>query len=294
MRAVPLLLLLATRLASAQPPRVRPRLLVPTGGQGKVLKVDVGKTPRRVEIYLPPHYDDAKRHFPVLYLQDGQNIFDPHAMHGGWAADQAVLKTTREGTAEPLIIVGIQNAGDFYKRLDEYAPDFGHVKKGPDGNPGSGGGKAEKYLDYLEHELKPWVDSRFRTRRADTAIGGSSIGALLSLHAGFTRPRTFPRVLAMSPSLWWANRAQLDRLKLQPIPPGLRLYLDSGGEDDGKQKTEELRKALTGRGMREGYWPLPDWSARLWHWAEPKHEHYEGAWRERLPRGLQALFPARQ
>jgi predicted alpha/beta superfamily hydrolase len=231
---------------------------------------------RRVVVHLPPGYGvDPERRYPVLYLQDGQNLFDPAAPFGGWAVDRATDGMPRLGKSAPVIVVGIENGGA--RRMLEYTPSR---------DPGErGGGGADRYLDFITKELKPAIDRSFRTLadRGHTAIGGSSLGGLLSLYAGITRPRVFGRVLAMSPSLWWNGGELVKKVAEGTRPRGLRIYLDSGGAHDGRENTDRLRDLLAGKGMRFG--------RDLWHWCEPTHEHNEAAWRDRFPRALSSLFP---
>jgi len=231
---------------------------------------------RRISVYLPALYDIRKtRRYPVLYLQDGQNLFDRQAFFGGWAADTAVEETTQAGEAAQVIIVGIHNTA---ARMREYTPTR---------DPLYGGGGADRYLDFLVRELKPWVDRRWRTRpdASQTGIGGSSLGGLLALHAGLARPQVFGRVLSMSPSLWWDSGELLGRVQGLARVPAIRVYLDSGGPSDGQKNAEQMRDLLAARGLRFGQ--------TLWHWSEPTHQHNEMAWRERLPRALSLLYPAR-
>jgi hypothetical protein len=137
---------------------------------------------RRIWVCLPPSYDsDPERRFPVLYLQDGQNVFDgATAFLAGheWEADETAERLIEQGRIEPLIIVAVDNAGA--RRVDEYTP-------APDARDHGGG--ADLYGRMLVEELKPWVDQTWRTRadREDTGIGGSSLGALVSLWVGLSR-----------------------------------------------------------------------------------------------------------
>ncbi|MHC4392171.1 MAG: alpha/beta hydrolase-fold protein, partial [Planctomycetota bacterium] len=129
----------------------------------------LGET-RRLSVYLPAGYDALPgTRYKVIYLQDGQNLFDPRAFFGGWAADDAADQTAAAGLAEPVIIVGVHNTG---ARMSEYTPTRDATY---------GGGEAADYLDFLALELKPAIDRSFRTRpeAENTAIGGSSLGGLL-------------------------------------------------------------------------------------------------------------------
>lgn len=237
----------------------------------------VGPRGRRLSVYLPPSYDRAStRRYPVLYLLDGQNLFDPYAMHGGWDAARAADERIAARTLAPLILVGVWNSP---ARMEEYT----FV---PDSEYGGGGGG--EHLDFLLDEVKPFVDRRWHTRRTaeDTGIGGSSLGGLFALEAGLSRPDRFRRVLAMSPSLWWADRDLVGRLESATPPrPPLRIYLDAGDQNDGLEDTLAAREALLHWGFTEG--------RNLTFAIGRGHSHNEIAWRQRLPDALEALFPAR-
>jgi len=233
---------------------------------------------RSIFVYLPESYDAAAaqgRRYPVVYAQDGQNLFDRNAFFGGWQADAALDSGIAGGRIAPLILVGTANTPD---RIGEYTPT-------PD--PRYGGGRADRYLDFIERELKPWVDGRYRTLAdaRNTGILGSSLGGLVSFHAGWTRPHVFGNVGAMSPSLWWDGERLLRQVQaFGGTRPAARFFVDSGGSADGADACARLRDALAALGYR--------FDADLFHWVEWGHQHNEIAWRERLPRVLASLFPA--
>ena len=130
---------------------------------------------REIIVYLPPTYEsEPHRRFPVLYMQDGQNLFDPNTSYVAgkpWFLDQAAEAGIRDGRVEPVIIVGIHHAND--KRIDEYTPTMDAKRKG---------GKAAKYARALINDIKPFIDTEYRTRPCpmNTGIGGSSLGGLVS------------------------------------------------------------------------------------------------------------------
>jgi predicted alpha/beta superfamily hydrolase len=228
---------------------------------------------RHVVVYLPAWYDRRpSARYPVLYLQDGQNLFDPGAFWGGWAAQDAA-DAAAQGGAEQIIIVGIDNSP---ARMDEYTPVY-------DASVGAGGG-ADRYLDFVAGELKPEIDRRYRTRAdaASSGFGGSSLGGLLALYAGVTRPGSFGRILAMSPSIWWGNRWIMNLVGAMPRLPKIKVYLDSGGARDGATDCFAMRDLLEQKGLAFG--------STLWHWYEPGAEHNEAAWRARLPRAIADLY----
>jgi len=133
-------------------------------------------TRRDLIVYLPPDYDaSSKTRYPVLYLQDGQNLFDPETAFGGrdWQADLTADRLVQQGSIRALIIVGIYNTG--VRRISEYTPTRDPRSKK--------GGKAERYAQMLAREIKPFIDTEYRTAKsaACTGVGGSSLGALTAL-----------------------------------------------------------------------------------------------------------------
>ena len=178
-------------------------------------------THRDIDVFLPPSYKRTRRRYPVVYMQDGQNLADPHRAFGGntWELPHAMATLASRGIE--AIVVAVPNMGE--ERLREYSPFF---------DPRHGGGDGDAYLAYLERTVKPLVDRRFRTRpeREATGIFGSSMGALISLYGFFRAPDTFGFVGAMSPSLWFAGRAMLTYIENDGSPGG-RIYFDTGTEE---------------------------------------------------------------
>jgi predicted alpha/beta superfamily hydrolase len=238
-------------------------------------------TPRDIVVYLPPGYDSADS-CPVLYLQDGQNLFDPHTAFGGqdWRADVTADDLIRRDAIEPLIIVGIYNTG--VRRVSEYTPTKDpHRRKG---------GKGDRYAKMLAHELKPFIDREYRTRRSavHNGVGGSSLGGLVSLETGLLYPRVFGQLAIFSPSVWWDNRSILEMVRAYKFEVRARIWLDTG-TDEGDAPHQAigdlnlLRDALTEKGWREGV----DLRCTVVHGAG----HHERAWGARLGEVLQYLFP---
>ena len=239
-------------------------------------------TPRDIVVYLPPGYNSGAASCPVLYLQDGQNLFDPHTAFGGqdWRADVTADELIRRGAIEPLIMVGIYNAG--VRRISEYTPTKDARRRK--------GGKGERYARMTAHELKPFIDREYRTRRAaaHTGVGGSSLGALVSLETGLLYPRVFGRMALLSPSVWWDNRSILDMVRAYAFAGRARIWLDSGTEEgDAPCQTiadlKLLRDALTEKGWQEGV------DLRCCEVAGGAHN--EGSWGARFGEVLQYLFP---
>jgi len=151
-------------------------------------------TTRRIWIYLPPDYVSSRKKYPVLYMHDGQNLFDDKTSFAGeWQIDEALDKIYQE-TGKSAIVVGIDNGGE--KRMEELSP-FKNEKYG--------GGNGENYMRFIVETLKPYIDGNFRTKpgRKHTILGGSSLGALISVYGGVKHPGTFGKILAFSNAFWF-------------------------------------------------------------------------------------------
>ena len=221
------------------------------------------------------------REYPVLYLHDGQNLFDGATSfipgmdwHVGQTADQCI----QEGRIEPLIIVGIYNAGK--QRLGEYTPTRA---------PKLGGGRANRYAKFLLDEVRPFVKGNYRVREGvgNTGIGGSSLGGLVSLYLGLREPRTFGKIAALSPSIWWNERVILRFAATAPVEPLPRIWLDIGTGEGRRivDDVERFRDVLLKKGWQAG---------RNLHYERVEGaEHNEAAWAQRVGPFLQFLFPAR-
>ena len=240
-------------------------------------------TPRDIIVYLPPDYaSDAPRRYPVLYLHDGQNLFDAETAFGGqeWHADEIAESMIRQGAIEPLIMVGIYNTGS--QRVDEYTP-------APDAH-GHHGGKARLYAAMLIEEIKPFIDAEYRTLDTPecTGMGGSSLGGLVTLYVGLRHPEIFGKLAVLSPSVWWRNGVILRMIRDHPID-GIKpkIWLDTGTAE-GSHPSRIVRDARRLRDvlLRQGWTAGED----LAYYEETDGLHNEVAWAARLPRVLQFLF----
>ena len=236
---------------------------------------------RDLIVYLPPGYhEQEQRRFPVLFLHDGQNLFDGRTSfipgmdwHVGQTADYCI----QAGLVEPLIIVGIYNAGK--QRLGEYTPTR---------MPKLGGGRANRYAKFLLEEVRPFLLSNYRVQSGaeNTGIGGSSLGGLVSLYLGLRLPHVFGKIAALSPSVWWNQRVILSFADAAPVDPLPRIWLDIGTREGGRivEDVERFRDILLGKGWRLG---------RDLHYQRVEGaEHNEAAWAQRVGPFLQFLFPA--
>jgi len=244
---------------------------------------------RTVLVYLPPGYDeeDEERRYPVLYMHDGQNVFDAGTSFIGveWGVDEALERMIGEEQVRPLIVVAIYNTGE---REFEYTPT-------QDAGRGKGGG-ASLYADFIVDELKPYIDWTYRTKpeRLHTGIMGSSLGGIASLYIAWTHPDVFSRVGAMSTAYWWSNSQILTTLEEVDPPPGVRVWLDMGtAEDKSDRNNDEVpdiieqhrlaRNILMAKGLE-----IP---RTLRYIEEEGAVHNERAWAARFPRAVEFLFP---
>jgi predicted alpha/beta superfamily hydrolase len=235
---------------------------------------------RQITVYLPTQYAaETGRSFPVMYLHDGQNLFDPrtsyvpgHTWRAGLTADRLAL----EGRAEPVILVGIANTG--LRRMAEYTPtrDFR-----------MGGGEGSRYGRVLIEEVKPFIDRTFRTLpdAACTGLGGSSLGGLITLFLGLQHPEVFSRLAVISPSIWWDHRSILSFVTSANPRPNLRIWLDIGTAEGARhvRDTELLARLL----RKHGWTPGLDLAFQTF----PGAIHNEDAWADRFDQVLAFLYP---
>jgi predicted alpha/beta superfamily hydrolase len=233
-------------------------------------------------VYLPPGYhEQPKRAFPLMYLHDGQNLFDGSTSfipgnywHVGETADYMI----QQGLVEPLIIVGIYNYGRH--RLREYTPTRA---------PKLGGGSANRYAKFLLEEVRPFLERNYRILGGaeNTGIGGSSLGGLVSLYLGLRRPKIFGKIAALSPSVWWNERVILRFASANTVRPLPRIWLDIGTNEGPRilDDVERFRDILIGKGWQQG--------RDLQYQRVEGGEHNENAWATRVGPFLQFLFPVR-
>jgi predicted alpha/beta superfamily hydrolase len=234
---------------------------------------------RTVAVWLPPKYErDTTSRFPVLYLHDGQNLFDTATAFGvEWQVDETATALIKRGEIEPLIVVGVFNAGD--ARAEDYTP-LADVKIGRGGGLGPHG-------RMLVEELKPWIDARYRTLpdSPHTALGGSSLGGLATLHLGLRYPTVYGSLAVHSPAVWWADRGVIADVQALPTRLPWRLWLDAGTAEGPNviPDVRALRDALVQKGWRVG--------RDLVYLEVEGAGHDEQAWAARVAPMLRFLFP---
>ena len=240
---------------------------------------------RTISVWVPPGYDlEPERRYPVLYLHDGQNLFDPETAFAGnpWFADEVAERDVRAGRVEPLILVGIANSVD---RLREYGPRLSGLEPDED--------RSREYGRFLVEEVKPFVDSSYRTlpRPESTGIGGSSMGGLISLQLCKWYPEVFGRCAALSPSLWWDRESFLHDLHNNSRwMERCRVWLDMGTREGGSEagmramvrRASRLAQEFERHGMREG--------VQFAFLEAEEGLHNESSWGGRFDRVLQFLY----
>ena len=238
---------------------------------------------RDVIVYVPPGYDEEpERTYPVLYLHDGQNLFDGRTSFvkgRTWKVREHADEAIAAGEVEPLVIVGINNTGD--RRLAEYTHEH---------NWQMGGGEANKYGELLTLELMPWIESQYRVRhdRESTGLGGSSLGGLVTLYLGLRYAQHFGKLALLSPSVWWNHKSILGYLNEHAPQTWERpqVWLDVGDREGQRtlRDVEHLARRLKANGWRPG---------ETMHFEKVNGgTHDEASWAARVRPMLRFLFPA--
>ena len=236
---------------------------------------EVLKNQRNILVYLPPNYDsEPKRRYPVLYMHDGQNVFDgmtSYIPNGEWRADETAEGLIRAGLIEPIIIVAIDNGG--MARADEYLPTQMTQRDGS-----KWGGDSDGYAKMLIEEVKPLIDRTYRTKKdsANTALAGSSFGGIATLYIGTTHPETFSKLGVFSPSLWWDSGVMIRRVRSLKGKPARKVWVDMGTAEgaDSVALTLSLQKELVGKGYQNG--------KDLAVYVDGFAQHNEAAWASRF------------
>lgn len=240
---------------------------------------------RTILVYVPPGYEqDTASRYSVLYMHDGQNVFDAATSFLGieWGADESAERLIETGRIRPLIIVAIYNTRE---RMDEYTPWRDDRRKG--------GGRGEAYARFLVKEVKPFIDREYRTKpgRKSTAVAGSSLGGLMSLYLAMEYPQTIGKCGVISPALWWNDRrilkeAEAKRESLRET----RFWVDMGTAEgrqlsefgDALSETRRLVKLFDEIGLKSG---------RDYRYVEVENgEHNEAAWAARFPELLEFFY----
>jgi predicted alpha/beta superfamily hydrolase len=228
---------------------------------------------RTLRLYLPPGYAGSERRYPVIYMHDGQNLFDDATSYAGeWGADETLNAMAARSGFE-AIVVGIDNGAG--KRTNELNP-FDH--------PRFGAGEGEQYLSFIVQVVKPYIDAHYRTQpqRESTAIFGSSLGGLISDYAMHRHPQVFGKAGVFSPSYWIAP-AFWDYAAAHPLPRDAQVYLYAGGREGPEMVEGTLRRQAQLQAMGIAC------ATRI----APDGEHNETTWRAEFPAAVAWLFSLR-
>lgn len=232
------------------------------------------KRRRRISVLLPYNYHETDRSYPVLYLQDGQNLFEEKNAYGTWGVDKSLARLSEIGRGD-LIVVAIDHGGR--DRIREFSPY-------PNNNWGTGLGR--EYVRFLVETLKPYIDQNFRTLadREHTGVGGSSLGGLISIYAGLMFPHSFSKLMVFSPSLWAAQKIFFEPIRFfVPVPTKIYLY---GGGKEGANMVDNIsrfRETVARRGFDN---KIIDFNVQI----DPHGKHTEGRWGHEFPKAAEWLF----
>ncbi|MFT4665206.1 MAG: putative alpha/beta superfamily hydrolase [Polaribacter sp.] len=230
---------------------------------------------RRIAALLPHNYYETDKNYPVLYLHDGQNLFDDNAPYGNWGVDHSLAWMSEMGLPE-VIIIAIDHGN--VDRLREYAPFSNHRV---------GEAEGALYLRFLLETLRPYVNKNFRvlTDGANTGIGGSSMGGLISLYAGLHRPEIFSKWMIFSPSLWIAPRIFEKSKLFTDVYFPTSLYLYAGGKESKEHLPNVLRLA---KHLKRD--DLKEQRFRMQVAVNREGTHSEHYWGQEFPRAVYWLF----
>lgn len=239
------------------------------------------KRTRRIWIYLPPNYDTTNSSFPVVYMHDGQNIFDANSSYSGeWGVDETLNKLYKEKDLK-LIVVGVDNGQSL--RLDEYSPWE---------NEKYGGGEGNAYLEFIVETLKPYIDQHYNTltNKDNTAIIGSSMGGLISHYAGMKYPEVFGKVGVFSPAFWFAPEIN-EYTKTHGNIKNSKIYFLAGGKEGSNVSFKEINETVSGMNtirdiLIEEDFPPENIKLKV----VPEGIHNEKLWRENFEETIRWFF----
>ncbi len=227
---------------------------------------------RRISVLLPWNYTESTQRYPVLYLQDGQNLFEDNAPFGTWGVDKQLAFLAQNGNGN-FIVVAIDHGGK--DRISEYSP-YDSQKWGE--------GLGREYASFLAETLKPYIDQQFRTLpgREHTGIGGSSMGGLISIYAGIMFPKVYSKFMIFSPSLWLTPRVYYEPFQFSAFQ-STKIYLYAGAKEgagmlaNAQRFKEVLEKRSQGR-------------IQLQLEVDPEGRHNEARWGKEFPKASKWLF----
>lgn len=230
---------------------------------------------RKVWALLPYDYHTTDKRYPVLYLQDAQNLFNEGSGFGNWEIDKKLSILAEYGRGD-LIIIAIEHGSE--ERIKEYIFDNDHVANGSEG---------KKYIRFIADTLKPFVDENYRTKkdRDNTGIGGSSLGALISIYSGFLYPEVYSKLLIFSPSLWVEPNNNFPMMNFR-VPFKTKIYLYGGGQEGSKMvKRIHIFEEYLKRWEEKKLFDF-EFKTNI----NPEGTHNEFYWSQEFPRAIEWLF----
>lgn len=241
---------------------------------------------RTLTVYLPRDYATSPgKRYSVMYMCDGQNLFNLERSflpNQEWRVDESAESLIEANLIEPVIIVGVDNAGG--GRTDEYTPTAAKQRDGS-----MVGGKADVFGRVLVEEIKPFIDKNFRTKvgAQSTGLGGSSLGGLVTMYLGIKYPSVFGKLAVLSPSVWWDKQVLLKYVDAIPRKSKQKIWIDFGTHEPliMSAGAEALRDHLVAKGWKSG--------KDLAFFRDYDADHNEVAWAHRYPSVLTFLFPPR-
>lgn len=227
---------------------------------------------RKIWALLPHDYDNSSESYPVMYLQDAQNLFNESAEFGNWEIDKK-LAVMSEYKIGKIIIIAIEHADE--DRIKEYNV----------GKTILGKGEGKKYIRFVRDTLKPFIDSNFRTKKEQefTGIGGSSMGGLVSIFSGLQNPDVFGRLMIFSPSLWVVPEIKISSKKATVADTKIYLY---GGGQESQTMVSDMKsfkqKLISSTFIKE--------NTKINLSINPKGKHNEIYWSDEFPKAIEWLF----
>jgi len=230
---------------------------------------------RKVWALLPYDYYVSAKNYPVLYLQDAQNLFNEGSGYGNWEIDQKLSILSEYGRGD-VIIIAIEHGSE--ERIKEYIFDNDHVANGSEG---------KKYIRFITDTLKPFIDQNYRTKRDrnNTGIGGSSLGALISIYSGFLYPEVYSKLLIFSPSLWVEPNNNFPMMNFR-TPFKTKIYLYGGGQEGSKMvKRIYIFEEYLKRWEKKNLFDF-EFKTSI----NPEGTHNEFYWSQEFPRAIEWLY----
>jgi predicted alpha/beta superfamily hydrolase len=230
---------------------------------------------RRVVALLPYDYYKSDKRYPVIYLHDAQNLFDKNSPYGNWAIDEKIAVLTERNQGE-FIVIAVDHGGT--NRQHEFNPLINHLRLGK--------GEGRKWVKFMAQTLKPHIDATLRTlpQREHTAIGGSSLGGLVSIYAGLMFPDIYAKLMIFSPSLWLTQHVRFEEINFMR-PQATKIYIYAGGKEGASMLPnvdsfrENMGKLDQGRNQVEIKCTF-----------DPNGEHSEANWGIEFPKAMEWLF----